>query len=203
MGGKVSYRTTPDGGRAPYELNINFLDALGEPGIDESDELAARRFLTSQAVMLSLQGMPAIYFHSMFGSRGWPEGVEQTGANRTVNRQKLHREQIEAELREAGSLRSLVFGGYRALLRARGSQAAFAPGAAQQILRLHPGVFAVLRASDAGAVLCLHNVSREAVPLDLSNLIAGPAHDVIGGARFESSLELDPYQTLWLTEARR
>jgi sucrose phosphorylase len=198
LGGKVSYRTTPAGGRAPYELNINYLDALGEPDVDESDGVAARRFLTSQAVMLSLQGMPAIYFHSMFGSRGWPEGVERTGALRTVNRQKLQRGQLETELREAGSLRALVFDGYRTLLRVRGSQAAFAPTAAQQILRLQQGVFAVLRTSAQGSVLCLHNVSRERVAVDASSQIAGSAIDVISGNTFGPTVEMGPHQTLWL-----
>ena len=199
QGGNVSYRATPDGGRVPYELNINFLDALGEHDVGGSDDLIAKRFLTSQAVMLSLQGMPAIYFHSMFGSRGWPEGVAQTGAYRTVNRQKVQRDQIESELRIEGSIRNLVFDGYRSLLRARGAHSAFAPAATQQIIRLHRSVFAVLRTSDQGSVLCLHNVSKERIAVDASALIVGPATDIVAGESLERVVEMRPYQTLWLT----
>ena len=32
LGGYVSYRTNPDGSKSPYELNINFLEALRDPG---------------------------------------------------------------------------------------------------------------------------------------------------------------------------
>lgn len=199
LGGSVSYRTLPDGGKAPYELNINYLDALGDPTTSASDKMSARRFLTAHAVMFSLQGMPAVYFHSMFGSRGWPEGVAQTGAKRTVNRQKLLRAQIEHELGMAGSLRDMVFTGQQALLRARAAHRAFAPPAAQQIIELHRSVFSVLRSSDGDQVLCLHNVGDEAISLDVSAWIDGSASDVISGERYETAVELHPYQTLWLT----
>ncbi len=195
----MSYRATPDRGRVPYELNINYLDALGDPGVDENDQRVAQRFLTSQAVMLSLQGMPAIYFHSMFGSRGWPAGVADTGANRTVNRQKLQRDELENELRQPGSLRGLVFDGYRTLLRARATNASFAPAATQQIVSVHPSVFAVLRTSGTDSVLCLHNVSGEPVVVDAAELIDGPAVDLITGVNVEPVVEMGPYQTAWLT----
>ena len=45
--------------------------------------------MTAQAIMLALVGVPGIYFHSLFGSRGWREGVDLTGRNRTINRQKF------------------------------------------------------------------------------------------------------------------
>ncbi len=198
LGGNVSYRATPGHGRMPYELNVNYLDALGQPNVDETDELVARRFLTSQAVMLSLQGMPAAYFHSLFGSRGWPEGVAQTGAYRTVNREKLVRRRIEDELRTGGSLRNLVFTGYAALLRARAEHTAFAPAAEQRIISLHRSVFAVLRSSEQGSVLCLNNVSGEPAVVDVSALIQGASTDVIAGERYEPMFELGPYETLWL-----
>ncbi len=90
LGGHVSYRRQPDGSNAVYELNINYLDALGDPEAAlEPVELVAQRFLAAQAIMLSLRGVPGIYFHSLFGSRGWPEGVAETGRARTVNREKL------------------------------------------------------------------------------------------------------------------
>ena len=69
-GGLISYKDMPDGSRLPYEMNINYLDALSNPAQGEQAELAARKFLTAHAILLSLQGVPGIYFHSMFGSRG-------------------------------------------------------------------------------------------------------------------------------------
>ena len=67
MGGLVSYKNNPDGTQSPYELNINYLDALGDPdNPDEDIDLVIRRFLVTQSIMLALRGVPGIYFHSLF-----------------------------------------------------------------------------------------------------------------------------------------
>ena len=50
------------------------------------------RFMVSQSIMLVLRGVPAIYAHSFFGSRNYPEGVAATGRYRSINREKLQRE---------------------------------------------------------------------------------------------------------------
>jgi sucrose phosphorylase len=201
LGGQVSYRNMPDGSRSAYELNINYLDALGDPAATETDKLRAERFLAAQAIMLSLRGVPGIYFHSLFGSRGWPEGAEQTGRARTINRQKVEVEPLEAELATAGSLRQLVFSGYRRMLQARAESAAFHPNGEQEILNLHPAVFAVRRSAlDGGeSVLCLQNVSAQAVDVHLP---MGRAVDLISGRLYPDSshILLSPYQVLWLRE---
>ncbi|MEZ4518839.1 MAG: hypothetical protein R3C44_19145 [Chloroflexota bacterium] len=208
FGGRVSNRQQPDGSQAAYELNINYLDALGDPSApDEPNELVARRFLAAQAVMLALRGVPGIYFHSLFGSRGWPAGVELTGRPRTINRQKLAVDKLEAELSNPHSLRSLVFNGYRTMLRARAQQAAFHPAAEQSVLELSPSVFALLRipADGGSSVLCLQNVSVHPCTLDIpAHLLPGPElEDLLSDRRYlaEESLTvtLDPYDVQWLT----
>ena len=174
-GGFVSCKIMPDGSELPYELNINYLDMLSPPVARERVELAAGRFLTAQAIMLSLQGIPGIYFHSLFGSRGDPAGAESSGIKRRINREKLARISLESELRDRGSLRARVFQGYRELLRRRRAQPAFSPAADQVVLELDPRVFAVLRrtADRSHGVLCLHNVSAETVVLSRSEILPG------------------------------
>ena len=166
--------------------------ALGVPGAAESDERIARRFLASQAIMLALRGVPGIYFHSLFGSQNWREGVQQTGRNRTINRQKFQRETLEKEL--AGGLRQHVFAGYSHLLRLRTSEKAFHPIGEQKILNLHPAVFAVLRSHQQEALLCLHNVSAQAITLDLP--LTG--RDLVTGTAVPAQLSLAPYQVAWI-----
>jgi sucrose phosphorylase len=208
LGGFVSYKNNPDGSQSAYELNINYLDALGDPAMaDEEPEVAARRFLTSQAIMLALPGVPGVYFHSLFGSRGWPAGVEETGRYRTINRQKLRLDDLERELTEPGSLRAMVFDGYRRLLAARTREAAFHPQAPQRVLSVDAGLFVLERQSrDGGSrVLCLHNVSGRSVTASLDPP-AGPAvYDLLTGRRYRAAgatlrVALAPYQTLWLSE---
>lgn len=211
LGGYVSYRSQPDGTQSAYELNINYLDALGDPAAPhEDDQKRARRFLASQAIMLALRGVPGIYFHSLFGSRGWPEGVAQTGRRRTINRQKLVRSQLDAELARPRSLRRQVFAGYCQMLNARRRHPAFDPYGRQEVLELAPEVFAVWRAPRRSerAVLCLQNVANRdvsvRVPADalparrLVDLLSGTPHVATAG---DLALELSPYQVRWLAAA--
>ena len=145
LGGYVSYKSNQDGSKSPYELNINYLDALGNPEIEiEDTNKVSRRFLSSQAIMLSLKGVPGIYFHSILGSRSWKEGVAKSGRFRSINRQKLDRSTLELELRNQNSLRSKVFEGYCRLLRERINRPAFHPSGLQLVLATHPAVFTTI-----------------------------------------------------------
>lgn len=197
-GGLISYKHNADGSQSPYEMNINYFDALSNPQGDEPLTLQVNRFIAAQAVMLALVGVPGIYFHSLFGSRGWLEGVKQTGRNRTINRRKCGFDELQGDLADPSSLRSQVFSRYRALLLARRSSPAFHPHGGQKVLDLHNSVFVLERTSPDGAsrVLCLHNVSADAV------MLAAPfesAKDLLTGNSVSgTSLSLEPYQILWI-----
>jgi sucrose phosphorylase len=211
LGGFVSYKSNEDGSQSPYELNINYLDALSAPARPEgSPEMVADRFLSSQAILLALRGVPGIYFHSLFGSRSWTEGVEQTGRYRTINREKLDRGVLEAELNDPHTTRSQVFSGYREMLLARRFEPAFHPNSEQRVLRLHPSVFAVLRRSPESDsnVLCLNNLAPLTIELnlDIEPIISGGVQsfrDLLTGEKYltgvqTNPLSLEPYQVLWL-----
>ncbi|MCP4425169.1 MAG: sugar phosphorylase, partial [Chloroflexi bacterium] len=193
LGGHVSYKNNPDGSQSPYELNINYLDALSDPDApDEPIDLVARRFLASQAIMLALRGAPGIYFHSLFGSRGWPEGEMESGRARTINREKLQRERLEQELADETSLRHHLFAGYANLLRQRTAHPAFHPNGGQEVLALHPALFTLRRVSVEGSavLLCLHNVSNEIVDVGLD----GRFTDLLSGDEYEGVVGVRPYQ---------
>ncbi len=126
-GGLISYKQNPDGFLSPYELNINYFDALSDPSGGEPLEIQIARFMAAEAIMLSLRGVPAIYFHSLFGSRNWKEGVDLYKYNRAINREKLDRHELELQLADPASLRSQVFDLHRRLLDRRSASAAFHP----------------------------------------------------------------------------
>jgi glycosidase len=207
-GGRVSYKTNVDGSRSVYELNISYFDALSDPAAGECLETQVARFITSQAIMLALVGVPGIYVHSLLGSRSWPEGVDLTGHNRTINRQKFDQAALERELSDPNSLRSQVLTAYRRLLRARASDPAFHPYSGQQVLFLHDAVFALLRIAPGSCrrVLCLHNVSNRSLSVQLdpneigrtidvwSELFIGENYDVQEDV---VSIPLAPYAVRW------
>ena len=189
-GGFVSYKQNADGSASPYEMNINYLDALSNPTAGEPAELAARKFLTAQAIMLSLQGVPGIYFHSLFGSRGDRAGAEASGIKRRINRQKLRRAELENELNDPTSLRARVFTGFRELLALRRAHRAFAPAVPQRVLSLDARVFSVLRESVDGRdrVLCLHNVSGQPVRVEARDCDFEPC-------------SLEAFEAKWMTNS--
>jgi len=206
-GGLVSYKNEAGGAQIPYELNINYFDALSDPGADESLDTQVDRFMTAQAIMLALVGVPGIYFHSLFGSRSWRAGVESTGRNRTINRQKFDLAAFESELADEASLRYQVFRRYAQLLRARSASSAFHPHGEQKILDHGEAVFALLRVSPARnrRVLCLHNVSDRPQKVmanwdDVFNSHSDRLTDLVTLTNFPSNdnLVLKPCQTLWL-----
>ncbi|MEJ5247826.1 sugar phosphorylase [Caldilinea sp.] len=211
-GGLVNYRAALDGSQLPYELNIVYFDALNDPNADEPLALQVDRFLASQAILLSLAGVPGVYVHSLFGSRNWREGVERTGQNRTINRRKFRRSELEALLHDPTSLPHQVFTRYRRLIVARTSEPAFHPNAPQQIVHVDPALFALVRTRLDGTrrVLCLHNVANREVRLriDVAALGLTPTErfvDLIAGGESSSKygileLRLPPYGVHWLAE---
>ncbi len=197
-GGLISYKHNADGLQAPYEMNINYFNALSNPNGDEPLNVQVDRFIASQAMMLSLLGVPGIYFHSLFGSRGWLEGVKQTGRNRTINREKCQLDELQNELADEDSLRSKVFTRYSQLLKARSSSSAFHPHGTQKILDVHPSVFAVERISPDGEsrALCLHNASTKEITFVAEH---ESATDLFTDQEIQASkITLEPYQVLWM-----
>lgn len=209
-GGLISYKTNPDGSNSPYELNINYFDALGDPRREEPLETHIQRFLAAHALMLCLPGVPAFYFHSLFGSRGWLKGVQQSGQNRTINRQKLFRAELENELADRTSLRARIFAALKRLIQARSAYAAFTPFAAVwNVVECPPTIFALHRQTRSGEhqALCLQNLSSQPQTFALSAAapilsLAGIWIELIGKQKMEftrrSDLTLAPFQTLWL-----
>jgi sucrose phosphorylase len=203
--GLVSYKTNSDGSQSPYELNVNYFDALSDPRGDEPLKVQIDRFIVAHAIMFSLIGVPGIYFHSLFGSRGWPEGVEQTGHNRTINRQKFSRQELENELVEKDSFRHQIYHRLAQLLKIRSTHSAFHPHGDQQVMDYSQAVFSNLRTSldREQRVLSLHNLSDEdqRIEIDLVQLDANLATDLISGMKFSGeqiTYDLSPYQVLWL-----
>jgi sucrose phosphorylase len=195
-GGYVSFKRLPDGSEAPYELNVNLFDALSNSSEGEADIVGIGRFLAAHAIMLSLAGVPGIYFHSLFGSRGDRPGAEASGIPRRINREKLELERLEKELNSPGSLRKRVFEGMRGMLAARAEHPAFSPHSLQEILDLGPEVVAIRRGAE---VLCLTNVTPRPVSLDLQGV---SQWDILYGSseREGARVSLPPYGVLWLAK---
>lgn len=193
-GGEVGYRTLPDGSQAPYELNINYLDAVAAD--QKTPEDMAQKFLASQCILLSMMGMPAIYYHSLVGSRGDRKGYETSGIKRRINREKLDVKPLAEQLHTEGTLRRYVAEGYKKLLRLRKEKQAFAPNSPQQVLDLGAGVFALVRGWEKDKMLVLVNVTGCSQTLCMP--FAG--RDLVSGRQMAETITLEPWQYCWIEQ---
>ena len=206
-GGHVSCRENPDGSQTPYELNITYFDALSDPGRRDSD-LSIARFLCSQTIMMSLRGVPGVYFNSLIGAPNWQAGVEESGRARTINRRKWSLAELQAALEDPTQPESRVLAEYLRLLRIRCGHVAFHPDGPQETLKLPPGLFGIRRAAPDGSenIWVLANLTaepREALPKHIDRRFAKRQWVELiqgwtcTGAELES-VQLAPYQVMWL-----
>ena len=198
--GAVSSRSDGAGGVRAYELNVNLLDMLaGEPPEAPLPDAALARFLCAHAILLALAGVPAIYFHSLVGSRGDTAAARRTARARSINREKLGRSVLERELRQSGSQRRRILDGMTWLLQARRSHAALHPRGPQVVLRHLPdGVFGVERtALDSDQrLICLHETSGGGLVVAPGR---GRGRDILTGESLRlDDVGLGPYQARWI-----
>jgi glucosylglycerate phosphorylase len=196
-GGRVSYKSNPDGSQSVYELNINYFDALINQEVDVTEQLQVQKMLAAHAILLSVIGVPAIYYHSLLGSRNDYKGLEESGINRRINREKLEYNRITNEL-QSNSRRKAIFEGLKQMINIRRNQSAFSPYAPQTILELGEHVFALKRENEQTkeSVYFVVNVTANEVKVDLG--VNG--EDLLTGEKVNKSFTLAPYQFVWVKE---
>lgn len=201
FGGRISTRRQADGTDVPYELNITYYDAL-KGTMDGEDEWQLERFIASQTIMMALQGIPAIYIHSLLGTHNYQEGVEETNHNRDINRRRWDADEIMQELGDEASDHAKVFEALVARLKLRRQIKAFHPDAAQRIMTAGNGAFAVLRHNftTGDKILSVTNVTNKELCPEMRE-VSGTLRDIITGESYKATdFQLAPYQTVWLVE---
>lgn len=209
FGGRISMRRGPGGTEKPYEMNISYFEAM-QGTLGGPDEFQIDRFMAAMAVMLALEGVPAVYIHSLLATPNGYEEVNRTGHNRSINRRQLDYEDISAKLADPDTVEAQVFKRFLDLIDIRKAQPAFNPNAVQFTLTLPEGLFGIWRQSikRTQSIFAVTNVTAMEKNLALAdiNLIAGdPWWDLISGASIadiEGDFSLGPYQTVWISNMK-
>ena len=204
FGGFVSMRSNPDGSDTPYEINITWFEAMrGTRRGPDPWQIA--RFLCSQAIMLSLQGIPALYIHTLTGTLNDVEGVERSGRLRSINRRRWQLDELALLLESPATPTHDVFHALHRLLTQRRQEPCFHPNAPQRVIDTPSELLALERGPlpNGRRLLALYNVTDGKV--DLTH--AGDAlhqtltqHDwqPIGSASTHHDATLPPYAVCWL-----
>jgi len=207
-GGYISYKTASGVASDPYELNITLFDILADPKLDEAINI--RRFITAHAILLAMPGIPALYYHSLFGSSGNCSVVEQTGQNRAINREKFDLSVLENELVIPASRASRILTELKNLIAIRKNQPAFNPYGRAKVIFLAEQLFAIQRSVNDGneTVLAVHNLVGTSVCFSIPdgvlsndtqkirNLLTGLWHDA------GKEIVLEPFGSGWFTTSR-
>lgn len=193
------------GGDRPYELNVSLFDLLsGLPGQEPADQVD--RFVCAHAIMLALEGIPALYIHSLLGTPNDCDTVSRTGVARSINRAALSYDDVCADLDQPESTSAQIFKRLSTLLRLRRQQPAFHPNAPQSTLDLADTLFGIRRSSKDGrqTLFAIHNLTNAQQVLDLEELGFDPAerwHELLSGRDLSGteSLSLESYGIAWIS----
>ncbi len=206
-GGLAGMRALGDGREQPYELNIAWRDALDLAGDPEG---GLRRLLCSQAVAMALRGIPALWFHTMVGTRNWQAGAA-AGQPRDINRRRWERAELEAALADPAAGMGRILGALAAMLRVRRSCAAFHPDGGQEILCPAPGLLGIARTSPGQGhrllAWCNFTGQRQEVPAAATTRFLGHEdwRDLLDppGGPAAPPATLGPWQCRWLAPTPR
>jgi len=201
-GSKFSYRKVQNKSKKVYEANITVFDALKKSDFDPKGLFFLERYISAHAIMISFEGIPAIYFNSLFGKSNDEAKYIITGNNRDVNRYKWNFNNITTKLRDKKSKQSIFYRNIGALLEIKRKQKAFHPNASRININLGPKIFCFKRISKdkKQSIICMTNLSSKIQTPNFKKI--GSYRDLLNSNlkfREGNSLILKPFQTVWLT----
>ena len=201
-GSKFSYRKVQNKSKKVYEANITVFDALRKSDFDPKGLFFLERYVSAHAIMISFEGIPAIYFNSLFGKSNDEAKYIITGNNRDVNRYKWNFNNITTKLRDKKSKQSIFYRNIGALLEIKRKQKAFHPNASRFNINLGSKIFCFKRISKdkKQSIICMTNLSSKIQTPNFKKI--GNYRDLLNSNlkfREGNSLILKPFQTVWLT----
>ena len=205
FGGRLTMRSYGER-TVPYEMNTTLFSAL-KGSVDGPDAHQIDRFIASQTIMMSLEGIPAFYVQSFLAAENDEARAAKTGQNRSLNRTQWRAEHIDDQLAASETPMAQVFFELRRRLAIRTRQKAFHPDATQFTLHIKPGMFGFWRQSldRRQSLFVVTNITRENKRLSLRdmNLFADTRWvDLLSGVTVnpeDEELDLVPYQTVWIS----
>ncbi len=193
-GGFITLRDAGDGVQKPYEINIALFSAFAE---------AMPAYLAAHTLLLSFQGMPALYVHSLLATPNDLDLVEQTGRTRSINRGHWELSCLEARLADPESAQSRMLNHCRRIVACRAQQPALvSTDSTQAVSPSPPGVFLLRRDCPQQALVVAASVldEHQEMPVSGTGIPQGTFTDRLTGNRIDvgETLRLAPYEVIWL-----
>ncbi len=201
-GSKFSYRKIQNKSKKIYEANITVFDALKKSDFDTKGKFFLERYISAHSIMISFEGIPALYFNSLFGKSNDEARYIITGNNRDVNRYKWNYKNISKKLDNENSKQSIFYQKISNLLSIKRKQKAFHPNAKRYNINLGPKIFSFKRISinQKQTIICISNLSSKIQRAHLSKIyhnwknLIGPKIEIKN-----KLLIIKPFETIWLS----
>ena len=202
-GSKFSYRKVLNKTKKVYEANITVFDALKKSDNDQKGKFYFERYISAHAIMISFEGIPAIYFNSIFGTANDEAKFIITGNNRDINRYKWNLKNINNKLKDSKTKQNKFYTSICNLLKIRRNQKAFHPNASRINIDFGGKIYGFKRVSEdkKQTIICITNLSSkiQTIKIDkknqkMKNLLNSKIN--ILNKKF---LILKPFETIWLS----
>ena len=202
-GSKFSYRKVNNNKKKVYESNITVFDALKVSDKDKKGLYNFQRYIAAHAIMFSFEGVPAIYFNSLFGKSNDEARYVITGNNRDVNRFKWNELNILKKIKNNSSKEYYIFETLKYLLNIRKKQKAFHPNAYRTNINLGDNFFCIKRVSldKKQTILCITNLTSKLQNAKINKKFNKFKNLINPNIKIQYSnyIDLKPFQTIWLS----
>ena len=202
-GSKFSYRKVQNKSKKVYEANITVFDALKKSDFDPDEKFSLQRYIAAHAIMISFEGIPAVYFNSLFGKSNDEAKYVITGNNRDVNRYKWSYKNITKKLSDKTSKQSIFHQNLGKLLAIKKKQKAFHPNAKRLNINLGSKIFCFKRVSldKKQIIISITNCSSVNQYPRLDKKYNKWKNIINSKINFtdDKTLELKPFETIWLS----
>ena len=202
-GSKFSHRRLADKSKKVYEANITVYDALKKSNFDKNGTYSFERYISAHSIMISFEGVPAIYFNSLFGTSNDEAKYIITGNNRDVNRYRWNEKKILDLLKNKQSKQSIFYRAITKLLDIRRQQKAFHPNASRESIDLGKKIFCFKRVS----------LDKKQIIISITNLTSKTQHPKLNKKYYfwknltnpkikfikKNSFKLKPFESIWLS----
>lgn len=187
----VSYKKNSDGTKSPYEINCTYY-SLVDLLTDSRDA-----YLLTQAFIMSLKGIPAFYFSSLFAEENDIVGYLDSGIQRRVNRKKFDFNQLEARLQDATPAAE-TFKWFNLALERKASLEVFNRDAQQTVELLADSLIKIERYEGDKRVWAIFNFGDSAVKYARPEIATGSVVFSQSCQKLNEQLEFSPYSFVWI-----
>ena len=201
-GGEFSYRKVQGVKKKVYEANITLFNAFKYSDFDKSGIFGFERYMAAHTIMISFDGIPAIYFNSMFGNSNDNSKYIISGNKRDLNRYRWNKDKIEDHLKDQNSKQNKYYKNMSNILAIRSKQKAFHPNAIRKTLKLGSNFFGIKRVStdNKQSIYCITNMTSKLQLLKVNKNIFYKRNLFNSKLTKKSGkIQFDPFQTVWLT----